>query len=69
MGGLVLWHEGVREERVICVEHDFGEVSHNRLGLEMEIPKHLVRSPTSKEGYDIGVNLAHKKCCCTGCTK
>jgi hypothetical protein len=69
MGGLVLGHEGIREQRVICVQHDFGEVSHYRLGLKMEVSKHLIRSPTTKEGDDIGINLAHKKRCGTGCAE
>ena len=37
-----------KKGKVPTLKHATREVSHNRLGLDMEVPKHLVASPSSK---------------------
>ena len=55
-------HVAVGQQRELCIQHSGCETAHDRLGLNMEVPKHLVRSPAADKTDDVGVNLGAKEC-------
>ena len=49
------------EDKGSMVKHALGEVTHDRLGLDMKIAEHFVRAPAADETDDIGVDLGAKE--------
>ena len=61
----VVGDESVRS----CGKHLLGVVPHKGVGLNMEVSKHFVRSPSVDESDDVGVDLGQEKCCCSCCSE
>ena len=61
----MIWDEGVHSssEHFLCV------VLHKWVGLDMQISKHFVGSPTPNETDDVGVDIGQKKCSGAGRTE
>ena len=57
MGGLVTRHELAWDDGVICTEHALGEVFRDWFGIEMQIAKHFVGTPSSEELNDVSVDI------------
>ena len=49
------------QRKVPACEHPGREIAHQRLGLDVEIAKHLVGAPATKEPDAIGVNVGAQK--------
>ena len=45
------------KDEVAVVEHAAGEMAHDGLGLNVEITKHFVRSPSTEQPDNISVDL------------
>ena len=46
---------------VTPMEHEPGEVAHDRLGLKVEVPEHFIRAPAANESDDVGINSGEKE--------
>ena len=60
----VIWVGDVRtrdEVGVTALQHEAGEVAHDRLRLEMEVAKHFIGPPAANQADDIGVNTGNKE--------
>jgi len=40
------------------LEHQMGEVAHDRFGLEMEVAEHFIGAPTAQKANDVTVYVA-----------
>jgi len=54
---LMIWDEG----EMTLMEHARSEWCNNGIRLDVEIPKHLIGSPTAKQPYGIGVDAGTKE--------
>ena len=52
-----------------CGKHLLRVVPHEGVGLNMQVSKHFVRSPSADESDDVGVHLGKEKCRCTRCSE
>ena len=51
-----------RDEVVVtALQHEAGEVAHDRLRLEMEVTKHFVGPPAANQADEIGVDAGEEK--------
>jgi hypothetical protein len=50
-----------KEIVVTALEHEAGELSHDRLGLEVKVLEHFIRMPAANEADDVGVNMSEEK--------
>jgi hypothetical protein len=42
-----------------------GIIPHEGVGLDVQVPKHIVRVPTANEADDVQVDLGQEEGCCT----
>ena len=62
MAMLTLWYEVVWNESVgPCGQHTLGVISHEGVGLDVQIPEHFVRSPPADEADDVRVNSGEEE--------
>ena len=59
---------GIEPERA-ALKHQGGEIAHDRLGLEMEVAKHLIRPPTSQKANHVGVDVSTQEGHCASGTE
>ena len=52
-----------------CGKHLLRVVPHEGVGLDMQVSKHFVRSPSADESDDVSVHLGKEKCCCARCSE
>ena len=67
----VIWVGDVRtrdEVVVTALQHEAGEVAHDRLRLEMEVTKHFIRPPVANQLDDIRVDTGNKESHGAACT-
>ena len=65
--GLGLWDVLVRREAEhATLEHEGGEIPHDRLGLKVEVAKHFVGAPAAQKAdavsVDVGAEESHGSC-------
>jgi hypothetical protein len=56
----------VRDEaKVAAMKHPAGEITHEGLGLHVQVPKHFVRAPSANEPNDVGIDVGAEQRHCT----
>ena len=56
-----------KQSEVATGEHLGGKVAHDGFRLDMEVAKHFVRAPSSKEADTVSVHIGAKESHCASC--
>ena len=54
-------HELARDDGVISCDHASGEVFSDGLSVEVQVTKHFIRTPSSKELNDVSIDIRKQK--------
>jgi hypothetical protein len=65
----VHWNGAVGEQVELGVQHPGGKPSHDRFGLDMEVPEHFIGAPATDESDNVSVDLGAKEGHCASRTE